>query len=67
MTVQQKMNVRTIRRMDRLSLQCAQKKSRQATNGDGLPHLRIYAVRMASDLSPEIAACAAAKRAIGTR
>ena len=26
-----------------------------------------YAVRIASDLSPEIAACAAANRAIGTR
>jgi hypothetical protein len=26
-----------------------------------------YAVRMASDLSPEMAACAAARRAIGTR
>jgi hypothetical protein len=26
-----------------------------------------YAVRMVSDLSPEIAACAAARRAIGTR
>ena len=31
-----------------------------------LPHL-AYAVRMVSDLSPEIAACAAASRAIGTR
>ena len=28
---------------------------------------RCYAVRMVSDLSPEIAACAAASRAIGTR
>ena len=28
---------------------------------------RIYAVRCISDLSPEIAACAAARRAIGTR
>ena len=34
------------------------------------PHVRkpaLYAVRMASDLSPEMAACAAARRAIGTR
>ena len=29
--------------------------------------LLLYAVRMASDLSPEMAACAAASRAIGTR
>ena len=32
-----------------------------------LLELRCYAVRMASDLSPEIAAWAAARRAMGTR
>jgi len=34
---------------------------------DSSSHLSAYAVRMASDLSPEMAACAAASRAIGTR
>jgi len=39
---------------------------------DWLPHFFAtqqccYAVRMVSDLSPEMAACAAASRAIGTR
>jgi hypothetical protein len=31
------------------------------------PPVVDYAVRMVSDLSPEIAACAAARRAMGTR
>ena len=38
-----------------------------STPGPNPARLRFYAVRIASDLSPEIAACAAASRAIGTR
>ena len=45
--------------------------SKEKGRPEGLPPqseaCATYAVRMVSDLSPEMAACAAARRAIGTR
>jgi uncharacterized repeat protein (TIGR03803 family) len=48
------------------TLPCSICVERGADEKDHLPPL-TYAVRVASDLSPEMAACAAASRAIGTR